>query len=255
MPDPDERLGSVGSCKRGDVGSTNDAYAEAYLGDAAALQADAITVHPFLGLGAMDAFVSRAAESGSCLLVVARSSNPAGREVQAATTSAGWSVEAELLGRIAGLNERLAPGEIGPIGAVVWPTHLDPALDLVRSNCLFLAPGVGAQGATPRDVQQVFAACKREGHAERVALAARPPRPRTSPRRRRGARRGVQGTALSWGISRQSWRGLAFRVCHFAFRGHFPAIGKVPDPLGPSCRYGPHTITRAPPWRAGARDS
>jgi orotidine-5'-phosphate decarboxylase len=187
MSDPDERLGSVGSCKRGDVGSTNDAYAEAYLGDAAALQADAITVHPFLGLGAMDAFVSRAAESGSCLLVVARSSNPAGREVQAATTSAGWSVEAELLGRIAGLNERLAPGEIGPIGAVVWPTHLDPALDLVRSNCLFLAPGVGAQGVTPRDVQQVFAACK-----ERVMpSASRSPLAHPDP----GPCSGTQGSA------------------------------------------------------------
>ena len=65
--------------KRGDVGSTNDAYAEAYLGKGAPLAADAITVHPYLGLAAMGTFVSRAAESGSCLLVVTRSSNPEGR--------------------------------------------------------------------------------------------------------------------------------------------------------------------------------
>ncbi len=47
--------------KRGDVGSTNDAYAEAYLGKGAPLAADAITVHPYLGLGAMGAYVARAA--------------------------------------------------------------------------------------------------------------------------------------------------------------------------------------------------
>ena len=46
--------------KRGDVGSTNDAYAEAFLGADAAIPVDALTVHPYLGFGAMDAFVERA---------------------------------------------------------------------------------------------------------------------------------------------------------------------------------------------------
>jgi orotidine-5'-phosphate decarboxylase len=145
--------------KRGDVGSTNDAYAEAYLGADAPLPADALTVHPYLGLGAMDAFVSRAHQAGSCLLVVTRSSNPEGRGVQSATGPDGRSVEEELLTAIGALNAHLAPGEIGPIGAVVGPTHMDPALDLVAPHGLFLAPGVGTQGATPEDVAQVFAAC------------------------------------------------------------------------------------------------
>jgi orotidine-5'-phosphate decarboxylase len=145
--------------KRGDVGSTNDAYAEAYLGKGAPLAADAITVHPYLGLGAMGSFVSRAADSGSCLLVVTRSSNPDGRVIQAAVTVQGVSVEEQLLRDIGALNARLAPGEVGPVGAVVGPTHLRPQLDLVAANCLFLAPGVGAQGATPADVAAVFAAC------------------------------------------------------------------------------------------------
>jgi orotidine-5'-phosphate decarboxylase len=145
--------------KRGDVGSTNDAYAEAYLGTDAPLAADALTVHPYLGLGAMDAFVSRAHQAGSCLLVVTRSSNPEGRSVQSASSRPGTTVEEELLTAIGALNSRLAPGEIGPIGAVVGPTHMEPALDLVAPNGLFLAPGVGAQGATPDDVAQVFAAC------------------------------------------------------------------------------------------------
>jgi orotidine-5'-phosphate decarboxylase len=138
--------------KRGDVGSTNEAYAEAYLGKGAPLAADAITVHPYLGLAAMDAFVSRAAGSGSCLLVVTRSSNPEGRAVQA-------GAEQQLLEGIGALNARLAPGAIGPVGAVVGPARLRPALDLAAANCLFLAPGVGAQGASPADVAHVFAAC------------------------------------------------------------------------------------------------
>lgn len=145
--------------KRGDVGTTNDAYAEAFLGTDAPLSADALTVHPYLGLGAMGGFVARAQESGSCLLVVTRSSNPEGRVAQSAHSEDGRSVEATLLHDIGDLNARLAPSDIGPIGAVVGPTHMDPALDLVTPNGLFLAPGVGAQGATPEDVAQVFAAC------------------------------------------------------------------------------------------------
>lgn len=138
--------------KRGDVGSTNDAYAEAYLGKGAPLAADAITVHPYLGLAAMGAFVSRAAESGSCLLVVTRSSNPEGRAIQP-------GAEQQLLAGIGALNARRAPGAVGPVGAVVAPVSMEPELDLAAASCLFLAPGVGAQGATPADVAQVFAAC------------------------------------------------------------------------------------------------
>lgn len=145
--------------KRGDVGTTNDAYAEAYLGNGAPLAADAVTVHPYLGLGAMGSFVSRAAESGSCLLVVTRSSNPEGRVTQAAVAADGLSVEQQLLLDIGTLNALLTPGEIGPIGAVVGPTHLLPDLDLAAANCVFLAPGVGAQGASVADVAAVFAAC------------------------------------------------------------------------------------------------
>ncbi len=145
--------------KRGDVGTTNDAYAEAYLGADAPLGADALTVHPYLGLGAMGTFVSRAHEAGSCLLVVTRSSNPEGRSIQSATAQSGRTVEGDLLIAIGKLNARLAPGEIGPIGAVVGPTHQVPGLDLIAANGIFLAPGVGMQGATPADVARVFAAC------------------------------------------------------------------------------------------------
>ena len=153
--------------KRGDVGSTNEAYAEAYLGPGAPMRADALTVHPYLGLTAMRALVARAARSGSCLFVVTRSSNPEGRGVQSAVNASGRSTEQAVLDEVRELNCDLAPGGIGPIGAVVAPTHLEPRLDLAGAHALYLAPGVGHQGATPEDVAEVFAAC-----ADRVMPSA-----------------------------------------------------------------------------------
>lgn len=162
--------------KRGDVGSTNEAYAEAFLGADAAMPADALTVHPYLGFGAMDAFIERATRAGSGLLVVTRSSNPDGRGVQAARGESGRSVEVELLEEIGRRNAQLAPGVIGPIGAVIGPTHMQPELDLASVNALYLAPGVGAQGATPSDVAQVFHACRDRvmPSASRLLLEAGP---------------------------------------------------------------------------------
>ena len=163
--------------KRGDVGTTNDAYAEAFLGAGAPLEADAVTVHPYLGLGTMNAFVSRAREAGACLLVVSRSSNPEGRAVQAARSPDGQAlVEETLLREIGELNATLAPGAIGPVGAVVAPTRLEPSLDLPAAHALFLAPGLGAQGATCADVARTFAACPDRvmPSASRSLLAAGP---------------------------------------------------------------------------------
>jgi orotidine-5'-phosphate decarboxylase len=146
--------------KRGDVGSTNDAYAEAFFGADAAIPVDALTVHPYLGFGARDALVERATQAGGCLLVVTRSSNPEGRCVQAAQDEKGRSVEAALLEEIGHRNAELAPGAIGPIGAVIRPTDMHPELDLISANALYLAPGVGAQGATASDVAQGFRSCR-----------------------------------------------------------------------------------------------
>lgn len=145
--------------KRGDIGSTNDAYADAYLGAGSTLAGDALTVTAYLGLGAMSGLVQRAVASGAGLFVVVRSSNAEGRALQQATEASGRSVESGLLADIGALNAELAPGAVGPIGAVVAPTHDEPGLDLLGANGLFLAPGLGAQGATVADVAHTFATC------------------------------------------------------------------------------------------------
>jgi orotidine-5'-phosphate decarboxylase len=124
----------------------------------------------------MGAFVSRAHQAGSCLLVVTRSSNPEGRAVQSALDGNGRQVDERLLGEIGKLNLMLAPGQIGPVGAVVGPARIEPELDLAGAQALFLAPGVGAQGAAPEDVARVFAACPARvmPSASRSLLAAGP---------------------------------------------------------------------------------
>lgn len=146
--------------KRGDVGSTSQAYAEAYLGPSAPIPVDAITVTPYLGFAAMQPILDRAVASGAGVFVVTRSSNPEGRTIQTARHPSSVSVEQQLIADIAAENQRVAPDRIGPIGSVFGPTHGPPAgFDLRGMNGLFLAPGVGTQGATPATVAACFATC------------------------------------------------------------------------------------------------
>ena len=70
--------------KRGDIGSTMAAYADAYLADGSPLAADAITVSPYLGFGSLQPAFDRAHATGRGVYVLARTSNPEGHEVQLA---------------------------------------------------------------------------------------------------------------------------------------------------------------------------
>jgi len=163
--------------KRGDVGSTNEAYAEAYLGPDAGIPVDAITVTPYLGLSAMQPILDRAVANGAGVFIVTRSSNVEGRSIQEALHAGTTTVEHQLVLDIAAENNRVAPGATGPIGAVFGPTHGPPTdFDLSVMNGLFLAPGVGAQGATPADVAACFATCPRRvlPAASRSLLSAGP---------------------------------------------------------------------------------
>jgi orotidine-5'-phosphate decarboxylase len=146
--------------KRGDVGSTNEAYADAYLGEGASLQVDALTVTPYLGFAALRSIFERAASAGASIFVVTRSSNPEGRPLQQAHLRDGRSVEQHLLSEIEIENMRLSCEDVGPIGAVIGPGHgaLED-VDLCAVRGLFLAPGLGAQGAGVDDVVACFGDC------------------------------------------------------------------------------------------------
>ncbi|MFE9887051.1 orotidine-5'-phosphate decarboxylase [Streptomyces scopuliridis] len=141
--------------KRGDIGSTMGAYAATYLDKDSPLFSDAVTVSPYLGFGSLRPALDAAALSGSGVFVLALTSNPEGAEVQRATAADGRPVAQLMLDHMAAENAGATP--LGSVGAVVGATQGDAGVDLAINGPL-LAPGIGAQGATPADLPGVFGA-------------------------------------------------------------------------------------------------
>ena len=140
--------------KRGDIGSTMAAYAQAYLADDAPLAADAITLSPFLGFGSLQPALDLAAATGRGVFVLALTSNPEGPAIQHAVTAGGIPVAQQIADAAATLNAGVNP--LGSVGLVVGATIGRTGVDLSRVNGPLLAPGIGAQGATPDDLRAVF---------------------------------------------------------------------------------------------------
>jgi orotidine-5'-phosphate decarboxylase len=146
--------------KRGDIGSTMTAYAEAYLSQDSPLRADAITVSPFLGFESLRPAMDLAHETGRGLFVLTLTSNPEGAEVQHALSD-GRTVAGSIVDGVTSANAPEAGrGVLGSMGMVVGATVgravQDLGLDLAGANAPLLAPGVGAQGATAADLATVF---------------------------------------------------------------------------------------------------
>ena len=140
--------------KRGDIGSTMAAYAAAYLDPASSLCADAITVSPYLGVGSLQPAFDLAAAHGGGVFVLALTSNPEGPAVQHAVTAAGKTVAQTVIDEISQVNAGAQP--LGSLGLVVGATIGETGHDLSAVNGPLLAPGLGAQGATPADLRAVF---------------------------------------------------------------------------------------------------
>jgi len=149
--------------KRGDIGSTAAAYADAYLSEDSPLGADAVTVSPFLGFGSLDPFFGVAERNDAGVFVLALTSNPEASEVQHAIGGTGRTVAGAILGDLRALNGSAAP--MGSYGAVVGATIGSTAEDLDINGPL-LVPGFGAQGGTVDDVRRLFA-----GVLDRVIVA------------------------------------------------------------------------------------
>jgi orotidine-5'-phosphate decarboxylase len=152
--------------KRGDIGSTAQAYAEAYLDPAAPLAVDAITASPYLGIGSLDPMVDLARAHGAGLFVLALTSNPEAPQVQLARTTvgptAGTTVAETVLGTLSVLNGAGetgggTTGALGSFGAVVGATvEPSPALTAALDfGGPVLMPGVGAQGGTVEAVRSL----------------------------------------------------------------------------------------------------
>jgi orotidine-5'-phosphate decarboxylase len=152
--------------KRGDIGTTMDAYHKAWLGKTAPFVCDALTVSPYLGFDSLKPMMSECLENGKGVIVLSATSNPEGAALQKATSNSEtvaasiWRSLSELNAVTAGPAERF-----GSFGAVLGATlNLNGfGLQAVMegqpiSATPILAPGFGAQGAQLSDSRQLFGA-------------------------------------------------------------------------------------------------
>jgi orotidine-5'-phosphate decarboxylase len=166
--------------KRGDIGSTMSAYAQAYLGDGAPAPADSLTVSPYLGYESLRPAIDLAHETGRGLFVLALTSNPEGESVQHARRG-GESVAATVVHGAARDNATsAAAGGLGHVGVVVGATVgsavADLGLNLRAAASPVLAPGFGAQGGDVAALEATFGPARGQvlASSSRDILAAGP---------------------------------------------------------------------------------
>lgn len=138
--------------KRGDIGSTMDAYARAFLTDDSPLAADALTVSPFLGYGSLTPAIQLAEATGRGLYVLCRTSNPEGGQVQLARS--GERTVAQVM--VDEVNATNAGRDPGPIGLVIGGTHRELDVELTGFTGSVLVPGIGAQGGSVDALRRLF---------------------------------------------------------------------------------------------------
>jgi orotidine-5'-phosphate decarboxylase len=149
--------------KRGDIGSTADGYAKAYLEPESPLPVDAITLNPYLGLDTLEPFAARARDHGRGLFVLVKTSNPGSGDLQDLELSkgeAGRTVFAAVADSLASLGAELRGPATGwsSLGVVVGATYPGQAIEVRERlpHSLFLVPGYGAQGASASEAMQGF---------------------------------------------------------------------------------------------------
>lgn len=166
----------IADAKRGDIGSTMDGYAAAWLEPGAPLEADAVTVSPYLGPGSLRGAIASAARAGKGVFVLAATSNPEAYGLQSAEVTAvdarrGQTVADWVASGVGWANRSAADaGTLGHVGLVVGATVDRGDLGLADESLRgapILAPGFGAQGVALGDLRSVFGA-----HADQVIASA-----------------------------------------------------------------------------------
>ena len=140
--------------KRGDIGSTSQAYANAYLGKNAPFPSDALTVNPWLGIDSLEPFFKKASETDSGLFILAHTSNKGSKDIQEMPLTIGIKCYEHLANILKPIIEKYK-GTLGlsSVGVVSGATFKEEALALreLLPSAPFLIPGYGAQGASAED--------------------------------------------------------------------------------------------------------
>ena len=157
----------VADAKRGDIGSTMKAYADAWLGSSSPLCTDSVTLSPYLGFESLRPALDLAAQNDRGTFVLALTSNPEGKSVQHVGASdsghsgeSGGAVAKRIIAAATAENASRQWEQMGPCGLVVGATVgqalVDLGIDLSVFNGPILSPGYGAQGASAADLYRVL---------------------------------------------------------------------------------------------------
>ena len=165
----------IADAKRGDIGSTFEAYADAWLRSGSPLEADALTVSPYLGAGSVDAARTFALAHDKGLFVLSATSNPEALSLQMSRSEGGQTVAASIVEEVEAWNSQ--EQGLGSTGLVLGATvNLREFGIADLANTPILAPGFGHQGARYADLRAIYGAAA--GHvvvsASRSILAAGP---------------------------------------------------------------------------------
>ena len=151
----------IADAKRGDVGHTAEAYAEAFLGaipDTLGVVTDAVTLHPWTGSDGVQPFLERVRDDGKGIFILVRTSNPSAAEIQDLEVE-GEPVFERVARLVRGWGEGLE-GECGlnPVGAVVGATAPEQAARAraVLDRAFLLVPGLGTQGGSADALARLF---------------------------------------------------------------------------------------------------
>ncbi len=156
----------IADAKRGDIGTSVTAYAEAWLTAGSPLEADAMTIAAFQGVGSIAEPMRLAEAAGKGLFVLAATSNPEAAAIQQAVVASGArsgrTVARAIIDDVSSFNQAQAPHALGSIGLVLGATldlsdfGIDIAEPAARNASPVLAPGFGHQGARVSDVPRLF---------------------------------------------------------------------------------------------------
>ncbi|SDS66857.1 orotidine-5'-phosphate decarboxylase [Microterricola viridarii] len=158
----------IADAKRGDIGSTQQAYGEAWLRPGSPLESDAVTLSPYLGLGSLQSSLELAEAAGKGVFVLAATSNPEAAGLQTARVAeTERTVAASMLAGVAqwnGSRKDQSERRFGSVGVVLGAT-LELAKFGININeepvgpaVPVLAPGFGHQGAEVSETRRLFGA-------------------------------------------------------------------------------------------------
>ncbi len=150
----------IADVKRGDVGSTVAAYGEAWLTPGSPLEADAMTISAYQGVGSIAEPIALSRSAGKGLFVLAATSNPEAVSTQTAVIAAGdfagSTVAAGIVGEVERLNDASTLGSVGVvIGSTVTLTDYGVQRAALSATPI-LAPGFGEQGALLSELPRLY---------------------------------------------------------------------------------------------------